>query len=74
MFEDGSLDYASLRSLLDWHVAEGTDGIVVVGTSGESPTVSVEEHCELIRVTVEQIAGSIPVIAGTGGNSTIEAI
>ncbi|MBU3640285.1 4-hydroxy-tetrahydrodipicolinate synthase [Polynucleobacter sp. Fuers-14] len=74
MFEDGSLDYASLRSLLDWHVAEGTDGIVIVGTSGESPTVSVEEHCELIRVTVEQIAGRIPVIAGTGGNSTIEAI
>ncbi|WP_114637555.1 4-hydroxy-tetrahydrodipicolinate synthase [Polynucleobacter necessarius] len=74
MFEDGSLDYASLRSLLDWHVSEGADGIVIVGTSGESPTVSVEEHCELIRVTVEQIAGRIPVIAGTGGNSTIEAI
>lgn len=74
MFEDGSLDFASLRSLLDWHVAEGTDGIVIVGTSGESPTVSVEEHCELIRVTVEHIAGRIPVIAGTGGNSTAEAI
>jgi len=74
MFDDGSLDYASLRSLLDWHVAEGTDGIVIVGTSGESPTVSVDEHCELIRVTVEQIAGRIPVIAGTGGNSTQEAI
>ena len=74
MFEDGGLDYTSLRSLLDWHVAEGSDGIVVVGTSGESPTVSVEEHCELIRVTVEHIAGRIPVIAGTGGNSTIEAI
>jgi 4-hydroxy-tetrahydrodipicolinate synthase len=74
MHEDGSLDYASLRSLLDWHVAEGSDGIVIVGTSGESPTVSVEEHCELIRVTVEQVAGRIPVIAGTGGNSTIEAI
>ena len=74
MFEDGSLDYPSLRSLLDWHVAEGSDGIVIVGTSGESPTVSVEEHCELIRVTVEQIAGRIPVIAGTGGNSTTEAI
>ena len=74
MHEDGSLDYPGLRSLLDWHVAEGSDGIVIVGTSGESPTVSVEEHCELIRVTVEQIAGRIPVIAGTGGNSTIEAI
>jgi len=59
---------------LDWHVAEGTDGIVIVGTSGESPTVSVQEHCELIRVTVEHIAGRIPVIAGTGGNSTQEAI
>jgi 4-hydroxy-tetrahydrodipicolinate synthase len=74
MHEDGSLDYPGLRSLLDWHVAEGSDGIVIVGTSGESPTVSVEEHCELIRVAVEQIAGRIPVIAGTGGNSTIEAI
>ena len=74
MHEDGSLDYPGLRSLLDWHVAEGSDGIVIVGTSGESPTVSVEEHCELIRVAVEQIAGRIPVIAGTGGNSTTEAI
>jgi 4-hydroxy-tetrahydrodipicolinate synthase len=74
MFDDGSLDYASLRSLLDWHVSEGTDGIVIVGTSGESPTVSVDEHCELIRVTVDHIAGRIPVIAGTGGNSTAEAI
>ena len=74
MHEDGSLDYPGFRSLLDWHVTEGSDGIVIVGTSGESPTVSVEEHCELIRVAVEQIAGRIPVIAGTGGNSTIEAI
>lgn len=74
MMEDGSLDLPGLRALLDWHVQEGSDGIVIVGTSGESPTVSVEEHCELIRVTVEQIAGRIPVIAGTGGNSTTEAI
>ena len=74
MFEDGSLDFPALRSLLDWHVAEGSDGIVIVGTSGESPTVSVEEHCELIKVTVDHIAGRIPVIAGTGGNSTTEAI
>jgi 4-hydroxy-tetrahydrodipicolinate synthase len=74
MHEDGSLDFASLRTLLDWHVTEGSDGIVIVGTSGESPTVSVEEHCELIRVTVDHIAGRIPVIAGTGGNSTTEAI
>ena len=74
MHEDGSLDYVALRSLLDWHVNEGTDAIVIVGTSGESPTVSVEEHCELIRVTVEHINGRIAVIAGTGGNSTREAI
>ena len=74
MHEDESLDYNALRSLLDWHVSEGTDGIVIVGTSGESPTVTVEEHCELIRFTVECIAGRIPVIAGTGGNSTREAI
>jgi 4-hydroxy-tetrahydrodipicolinate synthase len=74
MFEDGSLDYPALKTLLDWHVAQATDAIVIVGTSGESPTVSVEEHCELIRFTVEKIAGRIPVIAGTGGNSTREAI
>jgi 4-hydroxy-tetrahydrodipicolinate synthase len=74
MLEDGSLDYPGLKNLLDWHVSEGTDGIVIVGTSGESPTGSVEEHCELIRVTVEHIRGRIPVIAGTGGNSTLEAI
>ncbi|CAI06523.1 4-hydroxy-tetrahydrodipicolinate synthase [Aromatoleum aromaticum] len=74
MHEDGSLDYPRLRSLIDFHVAEGTDGIVVVGTTGESPTVNVEEHCELIRTTVEHAAGRIPVIAGAGGNSTAEAI
>ena len=74
MHEDGSLDYPALRSLLDWHVSEGTDAIVIVGTSGESPTVSVEEHCELIRITVEHIKGRIAVIVGTGGNSTREAI
>lgn len=74
MHPDGSLDYDGLRNLIDWHVAEGTDGIVIVGTTGESPTVSVEEHCELVRVTVEHSAGRIPVIAGTGGNSTTEAI
>ncbi len=74
MHEDGTLDYKALHALLEWHVLEGTDGIVIVGTSGESPTVAVEEHCELIRFAVECIAGRIPVIAGTGGNSTIEAI
>lgn len=74
MHPDGSLDFEGLRKLIDWHVAEKTDGIVIVGTTGESPTVSVEEHCELIRFTVEHTARRIPVIAGTGGNSTIEAI
>tara|TARA_R110001583_G_scaffold31978_6_gene109380 strand:+ start:6102 stop:6980 length:879 start_codon:yes stop_codon:yes gene_type:complete len=74
MNEDGSLDFPRLRSLIDWHVAEGTDGIVIVGTTGESPTVNVDEHCELIRTTVEHAAGRIPVIAGTGANSTAEAV
>lgn len=74
MHPDGSLDMASLRKLIDWHIAEGSDGIVIVGTTGESPTVSVEEHVELIRVAVEHAAKRIPIIAGTGGNSTSEAI
>ncbi len=74
MHPDGALDFAALRRLLDWHVAQGTHGIVIVGTSGESPTVNVAEHRELIRFTVAHIAGRIPVIAGTGGNSTQEAI
>src|SRR5512145_930271 len=74
MHEDGSLDLESFRSLLDWHIAQGTDGIVVVGTTGESPTVDFEEHCLLIRTAVEQVGGRIPVIAGTGANSTREAI
>ncbi len=74
MNEDESLDFAALRSLVDWHVAEGTDAIVVVGTTGESPTVNVEEHCALIEAVVKQAAGRIPVIAGTGANSTREAI
>jgi len=71
---DGSVDYPTLRSLIDWHIAEGTDCIGVVGTTGESPTVSVEEHCEIIRVAVEQAAGRVPVMAGAGANSTREAI
>lgn len=74
MHEDGSVDYAALRALVDWHVEEGTDCIGVVGTTGESPTVDVEEHCEIIRVAVEQAAGRVPVMAGCGGNSTREAI
>ena len=74
MHEDGSLDLESFRKLIDWHVAEGTDGIVVVGTTGESPTVDFDEHKELIRVAVEHAKGRIPIVAGTGGNSTVEAI
>ena len=74
MLDDGNLDFSRLRSLIDWHVAEGSDGIVVVGTSGESPTVDVDEHCELIRVVVEHAAGRLPVVAGTGANSTAEAV
>ena len=74
MHEDGSVDYAALRKLIDWHIAEGTDCIGVVGTTGESPTVTVEEHCEIIRVAVEQAAGRVPIMAGCGANSTAEAI
>lgn len=74
MHEDGSVDYESLRKLIDWHIAEGTDCIGVVGTTGESPTVNVQEHCEIIRVAVEQAKGRVPVMAGCGANSTREAI
>ena len=74
MHADGSVDYPSLRKLIDWHIAEGTNCIGVVGTTGESPTVNVEEHCEIIRVAVEQAAGRVPVMAGCGANSTHEAI
>jgi 4-hydroxy-tetrahydrodipicolinate synthase len=74
MQEDGAIDYVALRSLIDWHIAEGTACIGVVGTTGESPTVSVEEHCEVIRVAVEHAAGRVPIMAGAGANSTREAI
>jgi len=78
MLDDGSVDYAGLRKLVDWHIAEGTDCIGVVGTTGESPTVNVEEHCEIIRVSVEQAAKHterfVPIMAGCGANSTAEAI
>jgi len=74
MHADGSLDYDSLDRLIDWHIAEGTDGIVIVGTTGESATVTVAEHCALIKACVDRVAGRIPVIAGSGGNSTAEAI
>lgn len=74
MHEDGRVDYDTLRKLIDWHIDQGTDCIGVVGTTGESPTVSVEEHCEIIRVAVEQAAGRRPIMAGCGANSTREAI
>jgi 4-hydroxy-tetrahydrodipicolinate synthase len=74
MLEDGSLDIGRFKSLIDWHIAEGTQGIVVVGTTGESPTVNFDEHKQLIRIAVEHAAGRVPVIAGTGANSTAEAI
>jgi 4-hydroxy-tetrahydrodipicolinate synthase len=74
MLADGAVDYPALRKLIDWHIAEGTDCIGVVGTTGESPTVSVEEHCEIIRVSVEQAAGRVPIMAGCGATSTREAI
>jgi len=74
LLEDSSVDYPTLRKLIDWHIAEGTDCIGVVGTTGESPTVTVEEHCEIIRVSVEQAAKRVPIMAGCGANSTAEAI
>ena len=74
MLEDGSVDTAVLRRLIDWHIAEGTDGIGVVGTTGESPTVSMQENCDVIRLAVEHAAGRVPIMAGTGANSTAEAI
>ncbi len=74
MHDDGSVDYPALRKLIDWHIAEGTDCIGVVGTTGESPTVNVDEHCEIIRVSVEQAKKRVPIMAGCGANSTAEAI
>jgi 4-hydroxy-tetrahydrodipicolinate synthase len=74
MQEDGAIDFAALRRLIDWQIDEGTQCIGVVGTTGESPTVTVDEHCEIIRVAVEQARGRVPVMAGTGANSTAEAI
>ncbi|MFZ2394289.1 MAG: 4-hydroxy-tetrahydrodipicolinate synthase [Rhodoferax sp.] len=74
MHPDGSVDYPALRKLIDWHIAEGTDCIGVVGTTGESPTVSVEEHREIIRVAVEQANKRVPIMAGCGSNCTAEAV
>jgi len=74
MQEGGALDLPALRKLIDFHIANGTSGIVIVGTTGESPTVNADEHCLLIKTAVEHAAGRIPVMAGTGANSTAEAI
>ncbi len=74
MHDDGRIDEPALRRLIDWHIAEGTDCIGVVGTTGESPTVSMEENCRVIRIAVEHAAGRVPIMAGTGANSTAEAI
>jgi len=74
MHDDGRVDHARFKSLIDFHVTEGTDGIVVVGTTGESPTVNFDEHKDLLRKAVEYAAGRVPIVAGTGANSTAEAI
>ncbi|HTJ91307.1 MAG TPA: 4-hydroxy-tetrahydrodipicolinate synthase [Acidocella sp.] len=74
MYEDGSLDWNALRALIDWHIAEGSDAIVVLGSTGEAATMSMEEHGDLLQIAVEHARGRIPIIAGTGANSTSEAI
>lgn len=74
MFPNGDIDYDAFDRLIEWHIASGTDAIVVAGTTGESPTLSEQEHCELMRHCVDKVAGRMPVIAGTGSNSTREAI
>ena len=74
MQEDGALDLHALRGLIDFHISQQTDGIVIVGTTGESPTVDFDEHCLLMQTAIEHVAGRIPGIAGTGANSTREAI
>ena len=73
-FRDGQVDYAAIERLVDWHVEQGTDGLVPVGTTGESPTVDIAEHQKIVKTVVERAAGRIPVVAGTGGNATAEAI
>lgn len=74
MFEDGEIDYPAFDRLIEWHIDSGTDAVVVAGTTGESPTLSEQEHCELLKHAVQKVAGRIPVVAGTGSNSTREAI
>src|SRR5258708_40343469 len=73
MHEDGSLDFEALRRLIEWHIGEGTNAIVVVGTTGESPTVDPREHGELVQGAVQAARGRVPVVAGTGANPTREA-
>ena len=73
-FKNGQVDYAAIERLVDWHVEQGTDGLVPVGTTGESPTVDIAEHQKIVKTVVERSAGRIPVVAGTGGNATAEAI
>jgi len=73
-FKNGQVDYAAIERLVDWHVEQGTDGLVPVGTTGESPTVDIAEHQKIVKTVVERAAGRIPVVAGTGGNATAEAI
>ena len=73
-FKNGQVDYGRIERLVDWHIEQGTDGLVPVGTTGESPTVDIAEHQKIIQTVVERAAGRIPVVAGTGGNATDEAI
>jgi len=74
MMEDGAVDWEALRKLVEWHIDQGTDAIVSVGTTGESATLDEEEHCQVLARTIEYVAGRIPVVAGTGANATSEAI
>lgn len=73
-FQNGEVDYEAIRALVDWHIEQGTHGIVPVGTTGESPTLSHDEHIKVVKTVVEQVAGRIPVIAGAGSNNPLEAI
>lgn len=74
MLEDGGIDWKALDALIDWHIEQGTEGILAAGTTGESATLTVPEHCEVITRTVDRVAGAVPVIAGTGANATVEAV
>ena len=74
MLNDGAIDWDSMKSLVNWHVEMGTNGIVPVGTTGESATVNIDEHCKIVKFVVDEVAGRVPVIAGTGGNATMEAL